>query len=35
MLEEGNTASPAALEKLVGRPAREFSPGNLAYLARR
>lgn len=32
MLEEGNTASPAELEKLIERPARPFTPENLAYL---
>lgn len=32
MLEEGNTADPAALESLIGRPALPFSAENLAYL---
>lgn len=34
MLEEGNTAPPGALERLIGRPARPFSPDNLGYLVR-
>lgn len=34
MLEEGNTADPAELEKLISRPATPFSPENLAYLRR-
>ena len=32
MLQEGNTASPNELEKLIGRPARSFTKENLAYL---
>jgi uncharacterized protein YbjT (DUF2867 family) len=32
MLEEGNTAQPDALEKLIGRPLTPFTPKNLAYL---
>ena len=34
MLEEGNTAPPAALESLIGRPARAFDAANLDYLRR-
>jgi NADH dehydrogenase len=34
MLEEGNTASPEELERLIARPARAFSADNLAYLQR-
>jgi NADH dehydrogenase len=32
MLEEGNTADPAILESLTGRPAAAFDAGNLDYL---
>jgi len=32
MLEEGNTADPAVLERLIGRAPRAFSPENLGYL---
>jgi NADH dehydrogenase len=34
MLEEGNTAPPEELERLIARPARAFSAENLAYLQR-
>jgi hypothetical protein len=34
MLEEGNTADPADLELLIGKPPAAFSPENLAYLNR-
>jgi NADH dehydrogenase len=33
MLEEGNTADPAALERLIGRKPRAFTAETLAYLA--
>jgi NADH dehydrogenase len=33
MLREGNTAAPAGLEQLIGRPARAFDAAALAYLA--
>jgi len=32
MLAENNTADPATLEGLIGRPAKAFVPENLAYL---
>ena len=32
MLEEGNTASPAALQELIGRPPQAMTPAALAYL---
>jgi NADH dehydrogenase len=32
MLEEGNTAPPDDLERLIGRPARAFSADSLGYL---
>lgn len=35
MLEEGNTAPPDDLERLIGRPARAFSTDSLGYLERR
>ena len=35
MLEEGNTADPAFVESLTGRPAAAFDAGNLAYLRKR
>jgi NADH dehydrogenase len=34
MLEENNTADPAALEELAGRPLTAFETGNLTYLNR-
>jgi uncharacterized protein YbjT (DUF2867 family) len=34
MLEEGNTASSAPLEAMINRPATQFTPASLAYLAR-
>lgn len=34
MLAEGNTANPAVIEELTGRPPTEFSPENLSYLRR-
>ncbi len=34
MLEEGNTASSAPLEAIINRPATQFTPASLAYLAR-
>jgi NADH dehydrogenase len=34
MLEEGNTASSAPLEAMINRPATQFTPALLAYLAR-
>jgi len=33
MLEEGNTADPAVIEALIGRPPRRFDAAALAYLA--
>jgi NADH dehydrogenase len=33
MLAEGNTADPARLQTLLGRPAIAFTPENLSYLA--
>lgn len=33
MLEEGNTADPAVIETLIGRPPRRFDAAALAYLA--
>jgi uncharacterized protein YbjT (DUF2867 family) len=33
MLEEGNTADPAVIEGLTGKPPRRFTPAELAYLA--
>ena len=33
MLREGNVAAPAALEKLIGRPARAFDEAALDYLS--
>ena len=33
MLEEGNTAEPAALEQLIGRAPAPFTPERLGYLA--
>lgn len=35
MLEEGNTADPAILESLTGRPAAAFDTEHLGYLAKR
>jgi len=32
MLAEGNVAKPSQLEALIGRPAKQFAPENLAYL---
>jgi NADH dehydrogenase len=34
MLEEGNTAPPEELQRLIARPVRAFSAENLAYLQR-
>jgi len=34
MLEEGNTASPAALQELIGRPPRAMTAAALSYLSR-
>jgi len=34
MLEEGNTASSAPLEAMINRPATQFTPTSLTYLAR-
>lgn len=34
MLEEGNTASSASLESMIGRPASRFTKASLAYLGR-
>ena len=34
MLEEGNTASPDALQRLIGRDAQPMTPAALAYLGR-
>lgn len=34
MLEEGNTADPEILRKLINREPRRFSVGALAYLKR-
>jgi len=33
MLEEGNTADPAIVQRLIGREPRAFSVENLSYLA--
>ena len=34
MLEEGNTAPPDALQRLIGRDAQPMTPETLAYLVR-